>query len=305
MSTSDQLLSATQVVADIPDELAAKAAWFAEALPWIANLHASTLVVKYGGSVMTDPTLRDGLARDLVFLHAIGVRVVVVHGGGPQISHMLGRLHIESSFAGGLRVTSPEAMDVVRMVLVGQVGRELVGDLNRHGTWAVGLSGEDGGLFTARRTAAYVDGVEHDLGLVGDIASVRADVVDDLLAAGRIPVVASVAPDEAGTVHNVNADTAAGALAAALGASRLVLLTDVAGLCLDYPANNALLSQVSGHELEALLPRLDGGIAPKMRACLGAVRGGVAGASVIDGRLPHALLLELLSDDGIGTMVTR
>jgi acetylglutamate kinase len=281
-----------------------KAAWFAEALPWLAGLRHSTLVVKYGGRVLVDAGLRSGVANDLVFLRMVGVRVVVVHGGGPQITHMLDRLGIESAFTAGLRVTSPAAMDVVRMVLVGQVGRDLVGDLNQHGSWGVGLSGEDGGLFTARRTGVTVAGVEHDLGLVGDIEHVRTAVIHDLVSAGRIPVVASVAPDASGQIHNVNADVAASALAAALGAARLILLTDVPGLCRDHPANDDLVSRIDTDRLEALLPSLAGGIAPKMRACLDAVRAGVGGASIIDGRVPHALLLELLSDDGIGTMVT-
>ncbi|MDP9318507.1 MAG: acetylglutamate kinase [Actinomycetota bacterium] len=281
-----------------------KAATLAEALPWIARFHGQTVVVKYGGNAMVDDELRQAFAQDIVFLRYAGVRVVVVHGGGPQISTMLARLGIESTFAGGLRVTSPEAMGVVRMVLVGQVGRELVGALNQHGPFAVGLSGEDAGLFTAARTAAVVGGQSHDIGLVGDVVSVRPEAVLDLVEAGRIPVVATVAPDEDGLVHNVNADSAAAVLAIALGAARLVVLTDVAGLFRDYPANTDVITSIDTAELTAMLPTLTSGMIPKMGACVRAVDGGVPSASVIDGRVPHSLLLELLTDQGIGTMVT-
>ncbi len=281
-----------------------KAATLAEALPWIARFHGQRVVVKYGGNAMVDDELRKAFAQDIVFLRYAGVRVVVVHGGGPQISTMLARLGIESTFAGGLRVTSPEAMEVVRMVLVGQVGRELVGALNQHGPFAVGLSGEDAGLFTAARTSALVDGRSHDIGLVGDVVSVRPEAVLDLVEAGRIPVVATVAPDEDGLVHNVNADTAAAVLAIALQAARLVVLTDVAGLYRDYPVNADLITSIDTRELAGMLPTLSSGMIPKMGAALRAVEGGIPSASVIDGRVPHALLLELLTDQGIGTMVT-
>lgn len=281
-----------------------KAATLAEALSWIARFHGRTVVVKYGGHAMVDDALRRAFAQDIVFLRYAGVRVVVVHGGGPQISTMLDRLGIASTFAGGLRVTSPEAMEVVRMVLVGQVGRELVGALNEHGPFAVGLSGEDAGLFTAARTTAMVDGTPYDLGLVGDVVGVRPEAVLDLVDAGRIPVVATVAPDEDGQVHNVNADSAAAALAVALEAARLVVLTDVAGLLRDYPQPGSLVASIDTRELAAMLPSLGDGMLPKMSACIDAVDGGVSSASVIDGRVPHALLLELLTDQGIGTMVT-
>jgi len=281
-----------------------KAATLAEALPWIARFHGQTVVVKYGGNAMVDGDLRQAFAQDIIFLRYAGVRVVVVHGGGPQISDMLTRLGIESRFAGGLRVTSPEAMNVVRMVLVGQVGRELVGALNQHGPFAVGLSGEDAGLFTAARTSAVVDGKQHDLGLVGDVVSVRPEAVRDLMEAGRIPVVATVAPDEDGVVHNVNADTAAAVLAVALHAVRLVVVTNVAGLFRDHPTNTDVIESIDSRELAGMLPTLAGGMIPKMGACLRAVEGGVSSASVIDGRVPHSLLLELLTDQGVGTMVT-
>ena len=281
----------------------AKAAALAEALPWLERFHGKTVVIKYGGNAMTDDALRRAFAEDIVFLRYAGIRPVVVHGGGPQITSMLSRLGIESEFRGGLRVTTPEAMDVVRMVLVGQVGRELVGLLNQHGPLAVGLSGEDAGLLTVERTTALVSGEPVDVGLVGDVVEVRPESVHDLIDAGRIPVVSSVAPDASGQVHNVNADTAASALAAALGAERLIVLTDVDGLYRDWPSSDDVISEIDTAELKALLPTLESGMIPKMEACLRAVDGGVTRASVIDGRVPHSLLLEIFTDDGIGTMV--
>ncbi|HWL95911.1 MAG TPA: acetylglutamate kinase [Nocardioidaceae bacterium] len=281
----------------------AKAATLTEALPWLERLHNRTVVIKYGGNAMVDDDLRRAFAKDIVFLRYAGLRPVVVHGGGPQISTMLERLDIASEFKGGLRVTSAETMDVVRMVLVGQVGRELVGLLNQHGPLAVGLSGEDAGLFTAERTGTVVDGETVDLGLVGDVVDVRPEAVLDLIEAGRIPVVSSVAPDHGGLVHNVNADTAASSLAVALGAEKLVVLTDVEGLYADWPASDEVVSEIRAKELDAMLPDLASGMIPKMDACLRAVRGGVARAHVLDGRVPHALLLEVFTDDGIGTMV--
>ncbi|MEN0071473.1 MAG: acetylglutamate kinase [Propionicimonas sp.] len=285
-----------------PDALT-KASILIEALPWLEQYVGRTMVIKYGGNAMVDETLKAAFAKDIVFLHRVGVRPVVVHGGGPQISSMLKRLGIASEFRGGLRVTTPEAMDVVRMVLMGQVNRELVGLLNAHGPLAVGLSGEDAGLLTAERKGLTLDGEEIDLGLVGEVAGVRPEAVLDLVAAGRIPVVATVAPDEDGQVHNVNADTAAGALAVALGAERLVVLTDVEGLYADWPNSTEIIRQVGVDELERMLPTLASGMIPKMEACLGAVRGGVPKATVIDGRVPHAMLLEIFTDEGIGTMV--
>jgi acetylglutamate kinase len=238
---------------------------------------------------------------------------VVVHGGGPQISEHLGRLGIPSTFAAGLRVTTPEAMGVVRMVLTGQVNRDLVGLINRHGPFAVGMSGEDANLLTATRAQATVDGAPVDLGQVGEIHTVDPGAVRALIADGRIPVISSVARGAAGDVYNVNADTAAAEVAVALGAAKLVLLTDVAGLYADWPPAGPgevtaarpgeVISQLSAAELAGMLPGLDGGMIPKMEACLTAVRGGVPRAHVLDGRLPHAILLEIFTDSGIGTMV--
>ena len=284
-------------------EALAKAATLVEALPWLERFHGKVVVVKYGGNAMTDDALRKAFADDIVFLRLAGLKPVVVHGGGPQISTMLDRLGIASEFRGGLRVTTPEAMDVVRMVLVGQVGRELVGLVNQHGPFAVGLSGEDAGLFTARRQGVLIDGEDVDIGLVGDVAEVRPEAVHDLIDAGRIPVVSSVAPDREGVVHNVNADTAAAALAVALDAEKLVVLTDVEGLYRDWPAGGEVIGEIMADELDAMLPGLDSGMIPKMQACLRAVRGGVAEATVLDGRLPNSLLLEVFTDAGVGTMV--
>jgi acetylglutamate kinase len=280
-----------------------KAAVLAEALPWLQQWHGQTVVIKYGGNAMIDDGLKQAFARDMVFLRLAGIHPVVVHGGGPQITAMLKRLGLPGEFRGGLRVTTPETIDVVRMVLVGQVGRELVGLINQHGPYAVGLSGEDAGLFTAEKRTALVGGEEVDIGLVGDVVKVEPSAVLDIVAAGRIPVVAGVAPDVDGQVYNINADSAAAALAAALGAAKLVVLTDVEGLYANYPDPESLISELTADQLEPMLPGLESGMAPKMEACLRAVRGGVGRAHVIDGRLPHSVLLEVFTSQGVGTMV--
>ncbi|MER7004996.1 acetylglutamate kinase [Dactylosporangium sp. NPDC000555] len=280
-----------------------KANTLIEALPWLERFSGSTVVVKYGGNAMVDNELKRAFAADMVFLRHVGIKPVVVHGGGPQISAMLKRLGIASEFKGGLRVTTPETADVVRMVLVGQVGRELVGLINEHGPHAVGMSGEDAGLFTAVRRPAIVDGAPVDIGQVGDVERVNVSAVADLIAAGRIPVVSTVAPDADGVLHNLNADTAAGALAVALQARKLVVLTDVEGLYRDYPDPSSLISQLTTDELAELLPGLESGMVPKMEACLRAVKGGVPAAHVVDGRVPHSLLLEVFTSEGFGTMV--
>jgi len=275
----------------------------AAALPWLMQYHGQVVVVKYGGNAMIDDELKRAFAEDIAFLRYAGFKPVVVHGGGPQISRMLDKLGIESEFRGGLRVTTPEAMDVVRMVLVGQVQRELVGLINQHGHIAVGLSGEDAGLFTAEATNTVVDGEEVDLGLVGEVSKVRPEAVLDLVEAGRIPVISSVAPDEHGVVHNVNADTAAAALAIALGAEKLLVLTDVEGLYADWPESDDVIQEISPEGLADMLPSLDAGMVPKMRACHDAVLGGVPRATVVDGRGPHAVLVELFTAEGVGTQV--
>ncbi|MGZ6772793.1 MAG: acetylglutamate kinase [Mycobacteriaceae bacterium] len=280
-----------------------KANVLVEALPWLQRFHGKIVVVKYGGNAMVDDELKRAFAQDMVFMRTAGIHPVVVHGGGPQISAMLSRLGLVGEFKGGLRVTTPEVMDVVRMVLFGQVGRELVGLINSYGPLAVGLSGEDAHLFTAARRTATVDGEEVDVGLVGDVVGVNPEAVLDLVHAGRIPVVSSIAPDPDGTVHNVNADTAAAALAEALGAEKLVVLTDVEGLYTDWPDRSSLRSVIDTAELATLIPSLAAGMVPKMEACLRAVSGGVPTAHVIDGRIAHAVLLEVFTSEGIGTMV--
>lgn len=286
-------------------ELLAKANTLIEALPWLAEYAGETVVIKYGGNAMTDDSLKRAFAEDVVFLRRVGLKPVVVHGGGPQISQMLDKLDIASEFRGGLRVTTPEAMDVVRMVLVGQVGRELVNLINQHGPFAVGMSGEDGGLFTAKRRGLVVGDEEIDLGLVGDVKSVDPSSLNDLISAGRIPVVATVAPDRDGQVHNINGDTAAAALAVALKAKRLVMLTNVAGVYANYPDEESIITQITTDEVREMMPSLDAGMIPKMEACVKAVEGGVRSATVIDGRVPHCLLLEIFTDEGVGTMVTQ
>jgi acetylglutamate kinase len=284
-------------------DAAAKAEVLVEALPWLERFHGSLVVVKYGGNAMIDDDLKRAFAHDMVFLRMVGLKPVVVHGGGPQISAMLGRLGIPGEFRGGLRVTTPETMDIVRMVLVGQVGRELVGLINQHGPYAVGISGEDAQLFTAERRGAVIDGETVDIGLVGDVVEVNPDAVLDIVRAGRIPVVSTVAPDADGVVHNVNADTAAGALAIALKAEKLVVLTDVEGLYANWPDRGSLINRLTAAQLAELLPTLTAGMVPKMEACLRAVQGGVPRAHIIDGRLAHSVLLEVFTSEGIGTMV--
>ncbi len=285
--------------------LVEKASILTEALPWLETYAGKTVVIKYGGNAMIDEDLKRAFAQDIVFMKRCGVHPVVVHGGGPQISAMLTRLGIASEFRGGLRVTTPEAMEIVRMVLVGQVGRDLVGLINQQSTLAVGMSGEDGGLFTATRKRALVDGEEVDLGLVGEVTAVHTEAINGLIGAGRIPVVASIAPDRDGVVHNVNADTAAAALAVALQADRMVMLTDVEGLYADWPHSTDVIKELPASQLRQMLPRLESGMAPKMEACLRAVEGGLTRATVTDGRVPHALLLEIFTNAGIGTMVTQ
>src|SRR6201995_448127 len=284
-------------------DASAKAATLIEALPWLNRFHGQTVVIKYGGAAMTDDELRLAFAQDLVFLRHAGLHPVVVHGGGPQITELLDRLGLESSFTAGLRVTTPETMDVVRMVLTGKVNKDIVRLINRDGPFAVGMSGEDANLFTASRKAAIVDGEPVDIGLVGEIETTDPGAIRALIADRRIPVVSSVARGEDGEVYNVNADTAAAELAVALGAAKLMILTDVPGLYRTWPPTGDVISQLGADELETMLPGLSSGMIPKMGACLPAVRGGVPQAHVIDARPPPAVLLEIFSNSGTGTMV--
>lgn len=285
-----------------PDQ---KAEVLIEALPWLEEFFGKTIVIKYGGNAMVNDHLKECFAEDMVFLRQVGIHPVVVHGGGPQISQMLKALGIHSEFKGGLRVTTPEAMDVVRMVLTGKVSRELVGLINAHGPLAVGLSGEDAALFSASQRKPIIDSEPTDIGLVGDVVGVDASAVVDLIHAGRIPVVSSVAPneDDATEVLNVNADSAAAALASALGAHKLVILTDVDGLYADWPDKNSLVGRIGVEDLRDLLPELESGMRPKMEACVRAIDGGVQQAHIIDGRKPHSILNEIFTTAGVGTMV--
>lgn len=277
-------------------EAAAKAAVLVEALPWLKRFAGSILVIKFGGNAMVDDALTASFAQDVVLLRYAGVRPVVVHGGGPQISAELERRQIPSEFRNGLRVTTPEAMAVVREVLATQVGAGLVAELDAHGELGHGLPGDEHGLFVGHRRG--------DLGLVGDVVEVDPAPVFAQLAAGRIPVISSLATeDETGLTLNVNADSAAAALAVALSAEKLVILTDVAGLYRDWPDRDSLIHSIRADELERLLPSLESGMIPKMAACLEAVRGGVPKAAIIDGRSKHAILLEVFTTEGLGTEV--
>jgi len=282
-----------------------KAEVLVQALPWLERFAGAVVVIKFGGNAMVDEALEYAFAQDVRFFRYAGLRPVVVHGGGPQLSAMLQRLAIDNEFRGGLRVTTPETMDVVRMVLTGQVQRTIVSALNINDPLAVGLSGEDAGLFRAKRRHATENGAQVDVGMVGDVVEVDPRAVQDLLDAGRIPVVSTIAPDidDPAAVLNVNADTAAAALAVSLGASKLIVLTDVEGLYANWPDPESVISQISAGELAAMMPTLAAGMVPKMEACLRAVRGGVPQAHVIDGRQAHSLLLEIFTDAGIGTMV--
>ncbi|WP_225837443.1 acetylglutamate kinase [Streptomyces sp. NK08204] len=285
-----------------------KAQILIEALPWLTRHHGKVVVIKFGGNAMVNEELKAAFAQDVVFLRHAGLKPVVVHGGGPQISAALDRYGIVSEFKAGLRVTTEDAMDVVRMVLAGQVQRELVGLLNQHGPLAVGLTGEDAHTITATRHRPQIDGEPVDIGRVGEITSIDTGAIEALLADGRIPVVSSIArsqdaSDTRGQVYNVNADTAAAALAAALGAETLMVLTDVEGLYEDWPDSDEVISRLTASQLEKLLPELSSGMVPKMEGCLHAVRNGVTTARVIDGRVQHSILLEIFTDEGIGTMV--
>ena len=288
-----------------PEEASFKATTLIESLPWLKQFRDQIVVVKYGGNAMISEELQDAFAQDIAYLRYVGIKPVVVHGGGPQISSMLDRLAIPSEFKGGYRVTSTEAVTVVRMVLTGQINPQLVAKINSHGSFAVGVSGEDAGLFGGRQRGVLIDGVEESLGRVGDVVRVDPTPVLDHLKADRIPVVAGVAPDldHPGHTLNINADAAASALAVALRARKLVVLTDVPGLYADWPNRDSLVSHIKAPELREMLPTLESGMIPKMQACLDAVDAGVPSAAIIDGRVPHSVLVELFTSKGIGTEV--
>lgn len=285
--------------ADTAQRAQAKAAILAEALPYIREFSGKTVVVKYGGHAMEDPALAGLFAQDVVLMRLVGMNPVIVHGGGPQISHLMQRLGKEPVFVDGLRVTDGETVDIVRMALVGKVNREVVAELNRHGSYAVGLSGEDAGLIT-------VDPRDERLGYVGDVRHIDASILERLIREELIPVVATIGVDDAGQAYNVNADAVAGAIAESLRAEKLVYLTNVAGLYRDLSDADSLISHIDVAGLESMLHgrSLDARILPKVRSCVDAVKAGVTRAHVLDGRIPHALLLEFFTREGIGTMVT-
>ncbi len=300
-------MSSTQTTADLDSIVAARgfspehrASVLIEALPYIQRFHGAVIVVKFGGHAMTDPELSRTFAQDMVLLRSIGLKPVVVHGGGPQIGSLLERLGKTSEFRDGLRVTDAETLDVARMVLVGKVGRDIVGAINVHGAQAVGLSGEDGGLITAApRDAA--------LGFVGDVVSIQPGIIERLLAEEMIPVVSTIGSDGKGQAYNINADTVAGALAGALGAEKVVYLTDVPGLLTDVDDPSSVVARSTVADLEAMIDNgtISGGMIPKVKACIEAVESGAKTAHMLDGRIPHVLLLELFTDAGIGTMVVE
>jgi len=277
----------------------AKAAVLAEALPYIKEFSGKTVVIKYGGHAMEDPSLAELFAQDVVLMRLVGMNPVVVHGGGPQISDLMRRLGKEPEFVDGLRVTDAETVDIVRMALLGKVNPEIVTSVNRHGSYAVGLSGEDAGLIT-------VDRRDERLGFVGDVRRIDPAILERVLREELIPVIATVGVDDDGQAHNVNADTVAGAIASALAAEKLVYLTDVAGIYEDFGDDGSLIAQTDVAGLEHLLVsgKVDEGMVPKVRSCIDALRGGVHRAHVLDGRIPHALLLEFFTREGIGTMVS-
>ena len=273
-----------------------KAQTLIEASPWIRKFQGKVFVVKFGGNAMVDEKLQQAFASDIAFLNLVGIKAVIVHGGGPQITSRLSELGMKSEFVDGLRVTSPEAIDIIRDVLMNEISSPLASMVENAGAKAVVYNGATEGLFTAAIT-------REDLGLVGEVVSVDAGVINKALEANLIPVISTVAPDSSGQLVNVNADLAAASLAVALGAEKLVVLTDVPGLYSDWPDRDSLVSELSASELEELLPDLESGMIPKMQACLNAVRAGVSRAHIIDGRVPHSVLLEVFTPSGIGTLV--
>lgn len=282
---------------------AIKAQTLIESLPWLQKFHGKIVVVKFGGNAMVDAELEKAFAEDMAYLRWVGIRPVVVHGGGPQISARLAELGIQSEFLGGFRVTTPETISIVRDVLREQISKQLAGLIESAGAKTKIMSGEDANLFRAEKTYLDTDTGPVDIGLVGEVSQVNPRIVLEALEAGQIPVVSTVALSANGDLLNVNADLAAAALAVALGAEKLMVLTDVPGLYGDWPNKDSLISEISAAELEALIPNLESGMIPKMQSCLKAVQGGVPTAHVIDGRTPHSILLEIFTVTGVGTLV--
>ena len=284
---------------ELMKELLLKAATLTEALPWIKSLWGRTVVIKYGGAAMTDPALRDQVAADVVLMKLVGMNPVVVHGGGPEITSFMERLGIEVRFHQGLRVTTDETMEIVKMVLVGKVNKELVAAINAHGRLAVGLAGDDGNTIVARQK-------DPALGRVGEVTAIDTTVTDNLIEDGFIPVIATVAAGEDGGSYNINADTVAGDLAAALSAAKVIFLTDVDGLYRDFADKSSLISKLTLAECEEMIASdaLSSGMIPKVAGCARALRGGVERTHILNGTIPHALLLEVYTDQGVGTMIT-
>ncbi len=282
-----------------------KAETLIESLDWLREFHGKTVVIKFGGNAMVDEALQRSFAEDMAYLRFVGIHPVVVHGGGPQITAKLAEMGIETEFKAGLRVTSEESIKVIRDVLRESIGAGLAGRIAIAGAEAKVLSGEDKALFLAEKTKVETADGEVDLGLVGEVRSVNPRAVLDLISQGKIPVVSSVAPDVKGQLLNVNADLAAASLAVALGAEKLIVLTDVPGLYSDWPDRNSLISEITNSELRELIPSLESGMVPKMSACLEAVDGGVPKAHIIDGRDPHSILLEIFTESGVGTQVSK
>ncbi len=280
-----------------------KAETLIESLPWLQNFHGKVVVIKFGGNAMVDEQLTKAFAQDMAYLRFVGIKPVVVHGGGPQITARLAELGIQTGFRSGLRVTTAEVMTVVKDVLRNQISAGLAGFVQAAGAKALVLSGEDSDLFIANKTTQDITGNALDVGLVGEVAEVNPGVVIEALAAGVVPIISSVAPASDGQLLNVNADLAAASLAVALGAEKLLLLTDVAGLYRNWPIKDSLISEIRVAELVELLPQLESGMIPKMQACLNALAGDVPRAHIIDGRAPHSILLEIFTSSGVGTLV--
>jgi acetylglutamate kinase len=290
-----------------PDQALAriKAETLIESLDWLREFHGRIVIIKFGGNAMVDEALQEAFAQDMAYLRYVGIRPVVVHGGGPQITARLAELGIESEFRHGFRYTDEKTIGVVRDVLRNQVSKTLAELIEKAGAQTVVLSGEDDNLFRAEKVKAHTPDGDVDLGLVGEVRTVNPRSVLAALEAGKVPVISTVAPTVHGELLNVNADLAGASLAVALGAEKLMVLTDVAGLYADWPNLDSLVSEITSNELRNLIPKLESGMIPKMQACLAAIDGGVPKAHIIDGRQPHSILLEIFTESGVGTQVLK